>query len=74
MNENAYRLLALVAWRGTKWYVRKRGLSTLTVATVGVGGLVAIGGAALLARRSAESAKRKQLGPGPTPNATSTTA
>jgi hypothetical protein len=36
MNSNAYRLLGLAVWKGTKWYVRRRLPSRRTLALAGI--------------------------------------
>jgi len=53
VNGTAYELLGRVVWRGGKWYLRKRAPSRRKLVAVGVGGVTALAGAAVLARRLA---------------------
>jgi hypothetical protein len=52
MNGTAYKLLGLAVWRGGKWYLRKRLPPRRKLALASVGGLSALGVAAVLARRA----------------------
>jgi len=51
VNQNGYKLLGFLVWRGGKWYLRRRLPSTRTVALAGFAGLSLVAVAALLARR-----------------------
>jgi hypothetical protein len=51
VNGTGYKLLGLVVWRGGKWYLRRRVPSTRKLVLVGVGGVTAAAGAAVLVRR-----------------------
>jgi hypothetical protein len=53
MNGTGYKLLGFAVWRGGKWYLRKRLPSRRQVALRAAGGLTALAGAAVLARRLA---------------------
>ena len=51
VNQNGYKLLGYLVWRGGRWYLRRRLPSTRTVALTGLAGISAVVVAALLARR-----------------------
>jgi hypothetical protein len=51
MNQSGYKLIGYLAWRGGKWYVRRKLPSTRTLAVTGFAGVSALVVAALLARR-----------------------
>jgi hypothetical protein len=51
MNQNGYKLIGFLVWRGGKWYLRRKLPSTRTLAVTGFAGVSALALAALLARR-----------------------
>jgi len=51
VNQNGYRLIGYLVWRGGKWYLRRRLPSTRRLALTGFAGISALVVAALLARR-----------------------
>jgi hypothetical protein len=53
MNGTGYKLLGLAVWRGGKWYLRKRAPSRRKLLALGAGGVSALAGATVLARRLA---------------------
>ncbi|HEX3911573.1 MAG TPA: hypothetical protein VHW67_12835 [Solirubrobacteraceae bacterium] len=53
MNSNGYKLLGLTAWRGGKWYLRRRLPSRRKLALTALGGVSAAAAAGVLARRFA---------------------
>jgi hypothetical protein len=53
MATNRYTILGYLAWQGGKWYLRKRLPSARALMLSGAGGLAAVLGAAVLAKRLA---------------------
>ncbi len=53
MNATGYKAIGYVVWNGGKWYARRRLPSRRVIAIGAAGGLSALLGAALLARRLA---------------------
>jgi len=51
VNQNGYKLIGYLVWRGGKWYLRRRLPSTRTVVLAGFTGASVIAVGALLARR-----------------------
>jgi len=51
VNQNGYKILGYVVWRGGKWYLRRRLPSTRTVALAGFAGISVVVAGALFARR-----------------------
>jgi hypothetical protein len=51
VNQNGYKLIGYLVWRGGKWYLRRRLPSTRTVALAGLAGVSVLAAGALLARR-----------------------
>ena len=52
MSSNAYRLLGYAAWRGGKWYVRRRYRSARVLMRSGAFAAGVLGAAAAAARRA----------------------
>jgi hypothetical protein len=53
MNRTRYKILGLVVWRGGSWYLRRHLPSRRKLVLAGAGGVAALAGAGVLARRLA---------------------
>jgi hypothetical protein len=52
MNDNGYKVLGFVVWRGAKWYARRRLPSMQAIAGATLAGLSVLVALALFARRA----------------------